>query len=97
MNEMTLPSRHRLRNSYPGGLRPGKLSLVTEAPHNTEFYEWMGKKQLCFLQTAETGNRTPSSSVKGSGANHYPRAPANKSLNQCSFNVGPSSATLGQH
>ena len=27
-------------------------------------------------QTAETGNRTPNSGVKGSGANHYPRAPA---------------------
>ena len=25
---------------------------------------------------AETGNRTPNSGVKGSGANHYPRAPA---------------------
>ena len=36
----------------------------------------MGKKQFCFFQTAETGNRTPDSAVKGSGANHYPRAPA---------------------
>ena len=36
----------------------------------------MGKKHLCFFQTAETGNRTPNSGVKGSGANHYPRAPA---------------------
>ena len=33
-------------------------------------------KQFCFFQTAETGNRTPDSGVKGSGANHYPRAPA---------------------
>ena len=32
----------------------------------------MGKKQFCFFQTAETGNRTPDSGVKGSGANHYP-------------------------
>ena len=46
---------------------------VTEAPHNTEFYEWMGKKHFYFLQTAETGKRTPNSGVKGSGANHYPR------------------------
>ena len=30
---------------------------VTEAPHNTEFYTWMGKKHFCFFQTAETGNR----------------------------------------
>ena len=29
-----------------------------------------------FFQTADTGNRTPNSSVKDSGANHYPRAPA---------------------
>ena len=49
---------------------------VTEAPHNTNFHTWMGKKQFCFFQTAETGSRTPDSGVKGSGANHYPRAPA---------------------
>ena len=49
---------------------------VTEAPHNTEFYTWMGKKHFCFFQTAETGNRTSNSGVKGSGANHYPTAPA---------------------
>ena len=36
----------------------------------------MGKKHCCFLQTAETENRTLNSSVKGSGANHYPKAPA---------------------
>ena len=40
----------------------------------------MGKKQFCFFQTAETGNRTPDSGVKGSGANHYPRAPAHARL-----------------
>ena len=49
---------------------------VTEAPRNTNFHTWMGKKQFYFFQTAETGNRTPDSGVKGSGANHYPRAPA---------------------
>ena len=27
MNEMTLPSRHRIRNSSPGGLRPSTLPL----------------------------------------------------------------------
>ena len=47
---------------------------VTEAPHNTDFHTWMGKKHFCFFQTAETGNLTPNSGVKGSGANHYPRA-----------------------
>ena len=34
-----------------------------------------GRNIFCFFQTAETGNRTPNSGVKGSGANHYPRAP----------------------
>ena len=70
MNEMTLSSRHRIRNSS----RARYLS-VTEAPHNTDFHTWMGKKHFCFFQTAETGNRTPSFGVKGSGANLYPRAP----------------------
>ena len=53
---------------------------VTEVPHNTDFHTWMGKKHFCFFQTAETGNRTPNSGVKGSGANHYPRAPARNKL-----------------
>ena len=57
---------------------------VTEAPHNTEFYTGMGKKPFCFFQTAETGNRTLNSSVKGSGANHYPRAPARWADTTCS-------------
>ena len=29
---------------------------------------------FCFFQTAETGNQTLNAGVKGSGANHYPRA-----------------------
>ena len=46
---------------------------VTEAPHNTNFHTWMGKKHFSFFQTAETGNRTPNSGVRGSDANHYHR------------------------
>ena len=42
---------------------------VTEAPHNTVFYKWMGKKHFRFFQTADTGERTPNSSVKGSSVN----------------------------
>ena len=57
---------------------PVRYLSVTEAPHNTNFHTWMGKKQFRFFQTAETGNRTPDSGVKGSGANHYPRAPAHQ-------------------
>ena len=40
------------------------------------FTRGWGRNIFCFFQTAETGNRTPISGVKGSGANHYPRAPA---------------------
>ena len=73
---MTLSSRHRIRNSSPGGLRPSTLPLG----HGGSPQDWLshvdGKETFCFFQTAETGNRAPSSGVKGSGANHYPRAPA---------------------
>ena len=51
----------------------------------------MGKKHFCFFQTAETGNRTPDSGVKGSGANHYPRAPA-RHINQSYIFIHPLSA-----
>ena len=40
------------------------------------FTRGWGRNIFCFFQTAETGNRTPNSGVKGRGANHYPRAPA---------------------
>ena len=40
------------------------------------FTRGWGRNIFCFFQTAETGNRTPDSGVKGSGANHYPRSPA---------------------
>ena len=37
-----------------------------------------GEKHVCFFQTAETGKRTLNSSMKSSGANHYPRAPTHQ-------------------
>ena len=37
---------------------------------------WWGRNIFSFFQTAESGNRTPNSGVRGSDANHYPRAPA---------------------
>ena len=80
MIEVTLSSRHtalEIRALVVWG-RARYLS-VTEAPHNTDFHTWMGKKHFCFFQTAETGNRTPNP-VKGSGANNYPRAPPIKAL-----------------
>ena len=45
------------------------------------FTRGWGRNIFCFFQTAETGNRTPNSGVKGSGANHYPRAPAQNMCN----------------
>ena len=84
MNEMTLPpdTGFEIRALAVSG-RARYLS-VTEAPHNIEFHTWMGKKHLkkhfVFLQTAETRNRTPNSSVKGGGANHYPRAPPDRRI-----------------
>ena len=44
------------------------------------FTRGWGRNIFCFFQTAETGNRTPNSGVKGSGASHYPRAPARPAL-----------------
>ena len=49
---------------------------VTEAPHNTNFHTWMGKKHFLFLSNRRDREPNPNSGVKGSGANHYPRAPA---------------------
>ena len=74
---MTLPSRHRIRNSSPGGLRSSTLPLG----HGGSPQYWLShvdgeESYFCFFQTAETGNQTPNSGVKGSCANHYPRAPA---------------------
>ena len=43
---------------------------VTEAPHNTDFHTWMEKKHFFVFF------KLPRPGVKGSGANHYPRAPA---------------------
>ena len=69
--------RHRIWNTSPGGLRPSTLPLGHGcSPQYWLFNTWMGKKHFCFFQTAGTGNRAPNSGVKGSGANHYPRAPA---------------------
>ena len=70
MNEMTLSPRHRIRNLSPGCLTPSTLTLGLGGSHVDR------EDTFCFFQTAETENRTPNSGVEGSGANHYPRAPA---------------------
>ena len=80
MSEMTLPSGHRIRNSNPGDLRPSTLSLGhgDSRSHNTEFYEWMGKKYLCFFQTAETISKHKTLAWKAAvlTTRPIPRAPA---------------------
>ena len=53
------------------------------------FTRGWGRNIFCFFQTAETGNRTPNSGVKGSGA----RAPAQKCL-LCLFYYRLLDATL---
>ena len=50
INYMPLPSRHRIRNSIPGGLGPSTLSLGQDAPHNIESLRVRGKN-LCFFET----------------------------------------------
>ena len=78
-----------------GGLKetknvPSPSMWRSEAEHATSrsrrlptiltFTRGWGRNIFCFFETAETGNRTPNSGVKGSGANHYPRAPAQSVL-----------------
>ena len=76
MNEITLSSRHRIQNSSPGGLRPSTIPLGHGGSPQYGLSHVDGEETFCFFQTAETGNRTPNSGVKGSGSNHNPRAPA---------------------
>ena len=76
MIEMTLSSRHRIQNSSPGGLRPSTLPLGHGGSPKYRLSHVDGEEYFFFFQTAETGNRTANSGVKGSGANHHPRAPA---------------------
>ena len=76
--EMTLPSKHRIR-TLPLGHRGSPQYLVLGVD---------GEETFFFFQTAETGRRTPNSGVKGSGANHYPRAPAFDGLRLSSTPLG---------
>ena len=57
MNEMNLPSTQD--SKFVPRVLSGRARylVVTEAPHNTEFYECMEKKHFCFFQTAETEKR----------------------------------------
>ena len=50
MNEMTLPFRHRIRNSNHGGLRPSTLSLGQEAPRIIESLRVSGEETFGFFE-----------------------------------------------
>ena len=76
MSEMTLPSRHRIRNSNPVGLRPSTLPLGHGGSSQYCVLRVDRGETFFFFQTAETGKRAPISSVKGSSCNYYPRAVA---------------------
>ena len=73
MNEMTLPQDSKFEpwrsEAEHANFRSQRLPTILT------FTRGWGKNLFCFFQTAETGDRTPTSGVKGSGANHYPRAP----------------------
>ena len=47
-------------------------------PTILSFTRGWGRNIFVSFKPPGTGNRTPNSSVKGSGANHYPRAPARR-------------------
>ena len=71
MNKMTLPSRHRIRNSVWG--RAGYLSVI-EAPHKTESLQVSGYMFLWNLNTrAGTNPRSPT--FQTGSFTHCTRAP----------------------
>ena len=61
------------------------------------FTRGWGRNIFCLFQTAETGNRTPSSGVKGSGTNRYPRAPAQSVQNHSQMVAGKTWNTASLH
>ena len=52
MIEMSLSSRHRIRNSSPGGQRPSTLPFC-------DFHTWMGKKHFLFLSNRRDREPNP--------------------------------------
>ena len=68
MNEMTLSSRHRIRSSSPGGLRPSTLPLGHGGVD--------GEETFLFLSNRRDREPYPELWREGNGANHYPMAPS---------------------
>ena len=75
MIEMTLSSRQDSKFEPWRSEAEHATSRSRRLPTILTFTRGWGRNIFCFFQTAETGNRTPNSGVKGSGANYYPRAP----------------------
>ena len=58
MSEMTLPFRHKMRIQILEVWDKARYFSYTEAPHNTEFYEWMGEK-IMFLSNRRDRDTNP--------------------------------------
>ena len=79
MNEMTLPFRHRIQNSSPGGLRQKARYLsVTEVLRNTEYLLVSGEETFCFFETGRPvwGSSTRSPTFLAGNFKHCTKAPA---------------------
>ena len=78
MKEVTLPSRHRIQNLGPRGLRPSTLPLGHRGSPQHWMWEWIGKKQFVSLKIEyQIGGRTCNLRLsKQAVFNHCARAPA---------------------
>ena len=75
MNEMTLPFRHRIRNSNPDGLRLSPLPLGYGSLPNIEFLRVSREETFCFFETwmPEWGSNPRSPTFLTGSFNHYTR------------------------
>ena len=74
---MTLSSRHRIRNSSPGGLRPSTLLLG----HESSPQYWLSHvngEETFFVSFKPPRTGTEPRTLAWKATNHYPRAPAQK-------------------
>ena len=76
-DEMTLPSRHRIINSRPGGLRPSTLPLGHGGSSNIESSRMSGEETSCFFETwrPEWGLNPRSPTFQAGSSNPCTRAP----------------------
>ena len=80
INEMTLPSRHRTRNSSPGGLRPSTLPLGHRGSPQYWIFTSEGEGNILFLWNlkleARAGFEPRSPTFQAGSFNHYTRVSA---------------------